>query len=428
MKLRREIAAIALPAIAANITTPLLGLVDVAITGHIGASLYIAAIAVGGAMFNMLYWLVNFLRMGTTGLTAQAVGAADKPLQTLTLYRSLAAGLVIGLLILVLQQPVCELVLTFMDADDAASALARQYFSICVWGAPAVTVGYALSGWFLGMQNSRAQMYMAIVTNIVNIAVSAVLVFVFDAGMTGVALGTMTAQWVGLLFGLAVTARTYHPKAPRLPHIFEVKALLRFCRINADIFLRTACLVAVTLWFTHVGAMQGSDILAANALLMQLFMLFSFFMDGFAFAGEALAGKYTGANDTARLKKVVTTLLGIGAACAIVFGAAYFFAGELFVNMLTSDPATAAVAKQYLPWAVAVPVCGFAAFVFDGIFSGMVSTRSMLVSMAAALVVFAAAYTLTHDRLGNSGLWLSFNIYLVVRGIVLWTIFAKRHK
>lgn len=425
MKLRPQIAAIALPAIAANITTPLLGLVDVAITGHIGASLYIAAIAVGGAMFNMLYWLVNFLRMGTSGLTAQAFGANDKQLQTLTLCRSMAAGLALGFVMLIMQNPVSDIVLTFMDADDAAAALARQYFHICIWGAPAVTAGYALSGWLLGMQNSKAQMYMAIITNLVNIAVSATLVFALNAGMKGVAFGTMTAQWVGLIFGCAYIALRYRPKMPALKAVFEVRPLIRFFRINGDIFLRTTCLVAVTLWFTHAGAKQGTDILAANALLMQLFMLFSFFMDGFAFAGEALAGKFIGAKQTSGLHKLVKTLIRIGFACALFFSTLYLIAGEWFLTILTSDPNAVRVASLYLPWAVAVPLSGFAAFIFDGIFVGMVKTRAMLASMAAALGIFAAVYILCHKSLGNAGLWLAFNIYLATRGIILHIIFKN---
>lgn len=425
MKHRGEILAIALPAIVSNITTPLLGLVDVAVTGHIGAALYIGAIAVGGAMFNMLYWLFNFLRMGTTGFTAQAYGAGDTSRISLIFYRSLIVGLAVGLLMILLSRPIAHTVLAFMDADDDTMALARQYFAICIWGAPAVLMTYAMSGWFLGMQNSRAQMWMAIVTNVVNIAVSITLVFGLGMKIEGVATGTLTAQWVGFGVGVLIMAIKYRPKRPPLHQIFELRQLLTFFRVNGDIFLRTACLVAVTLWFTHAGALAGTDILAANALLMQLFMLFSFFMDGFAFAGEALAGKYTGRSDSASLRTLVKALMKTGLCCAVIFSLTYLGAGEWIIKLLAKDPSVTAMAIYYLPWAVAVPLCGFMAFVWDGIYVGLVRTRAMLVSMAVALAVFFAVYFIVRNNLANHGLWLAFNLYLLTRGCVLGILFRR---
>lgn len=423
MKHRSEILAIAIPAIVSNITTPLLGLVDVAVTGHIGAALYIGAIAVGGAMFNMLYWLFNFLRMGTTGFTAQAYGTGDTSHTSLIFYRSLIVGLIIGLAMLLLSRPIGSLVLGFMDADGPTRELARRYFSICIWGAPAVLMTYSMSGWFLGMQNSKAQMWMAIVTNVVNIAVSISLVFGFGWKIEGVATGTLTAQWIGFMTGVGMLLVKYRPAMPPLREIFELRQLLRFFRVNSDIFLRTACLVAVTLWFTHAGALAGTDILAANALLMQLFMLFSFFMDGFAFAGEALSGKYVGRADMSSLNSLVRSLLKVGLICALIFSFAYFVAGEQIISLLAKDPGVVGTAKRYLPWAVAVPLCGFLAFVWDGIFVGLVRTRPMLASMALALVVFFMLYFIFRGTLTNDGLWLAFNAYLLVRGAVLWLDF-----
>lgn len=423
MKHRSEILAIAVPAIVSNITTPLLGIVDVAVTGHIGAALYIGAIAVGGAMFNMLYWLFNFLRMGTTGFTAQAYGTGDTSHTSLIFYRSLIVGLIIGIAILLLSRPIGSLVLGFMDADGPTRDLALRYFSICIWGAPAVLMTYSMSGWFLGMQDSRAQMWMAIVTNVVNIAVSISLVFGFGWKIEGVATGTLTAQWIGLLAGAVMLVSKYRPAMPPLAKVFELYPLLRFFRVNGDIFLRTACLVAVTLWFTHAGAMAGTDILAANALLMQLFMLFSFFMDGFAFAGEALSGKYAGRTDMDSLDSLARSLLRTGLVSALVFSLVYFIAGEQIMGLLAEDPGVVDTARRYLPWAVAVPLCGFLAFVWDGIFVGLVRTRSMLVSMAIALAVFFLTYYIFRTPMGNDGLWLAFDAYLIVRGAVLWLDF-----
>lgn len=418
MKHRREILAIAVPAIVSNITTPILSLVDVAITGHIGNAVYIGAIALGGTVFNTLYWLFNFLRMGTSGLTAQAYGANDKPRRSLILYRSLAVGVILGILLLLLSCPLGHLAIGFMDPDEDTGALALRYFDICILGAPAVMLTYALSGWFLGMQNSRAQMWMAIITNIINIAVSPLLVFGLGWKIEGVATGTVTAQYVGLTVGAYIVYRKYRPPFPGIRKIIEPDALLAFFRINGDIFLRTACLVAVTLWFTHAGALQGTDILAANALLLQLFMLFSYFMDGFAFAAEALAGKYFGSSDNESLRSLVRTLMGVGLSLAVIFSIIYGALGETILRLLAEDPSVIVVARRYLPWAVAIPLCGFLAFLWDGIFVGLVRTRSMLAAMSIAIATFFALYFILRGSLGNNALWIAFNAYLLLRGLV----------
>ena len=423
--LNRQIAAIAVPAIAANITIPLPGLVDVAITGHFGSEIFISAIAVGGAMFNMLYWLVNFLRTGTTGFTAQAVGAHDEAKQILTLYRSLAAAFLLGLALVVLSHPVGDFILRFMDADGQTADVARRYFYIGIWGAPAVTMGYAFSGWFLGMQNARAQMAVAVSINVLNVLLSLMLVFGFDMQIEGVATGTVVAQWTGLLIAAAITYRRYRPALPPVKEIVDPKALRSYFRVNTDIFLRTACLVAVTLWFTHAGAVQGATILAANALLLQLFMLFSFFIDGFAFAGEALAGKYSGAGDTSGLNRLAGRLMLIGSLCALACSTLYLMAGESFMRLLTDEAHVRTVAAYFLPWTFAVPICGFAAFVWDGIFVGLVRSRAMVVAMIVAVAVFAISYIATRS-MGNDGLWLAFNAYLLARGITFTVIYLYK--
>lgn len=416
MKLRSEILALAIPAIVTNITTPLLALVDMAITGHIGEAVYIGAIAVGGTLFNTLYWLFNFLRMGTGGLAAQAYGAgrgADT-----VLARSLVLALFLGCLLVVLGKPVGQLALRFMDADDATAALAARYFGICIWGAPAVLAVYVANGWLVGMQNTRATMWIAIATNVINIIVSATLVYGAGWKIEGVATGTLSAQWCGALIAAAVIWFRYRPKLPPLRQVMQPSGFLRFFRINADIFLRTACLVAVTLWFTHAGALQNVDTLAANALLLQLFMLFSFFMDGFAYAAEALAGKHEGRADRAAVVAVARTLMRTGMAFAVGFALLYLVLGNQILGLLTPNPAVLTLAAAYLPWAVAMPLCGYAAFVCDGLLVGLTHTRTMLLAMAFAMASFFALYFATRGSLGNHGLWLAFDVYLLVRGVV----------
>lgn len=416
MKLSREISAIAIPAIVTNITTPLLSLADTAISGHIGEAAYLGAVAVGGTLFNTLYWLFNFLRMGTTGFTAQAYGAG-KPTST-ELWRSAAVALSLGVLLIAIAHPLGRTVLTLMDADADTLPLAVRYFNIVIWGAPAVLGTYSAMGWLVGMQNTRTTMVAAIATNVINIAVSCTLVFALGWKIEGVATGTLVAQWSGYIIVSALIAYKYRPALPDSFKDLAGGRLLRFFSVNTDIFFRTACLVAVTLWFTHSGAKSGVDILAANALLLQLFMLFSFFMDGFAYAAEALSGKYHGSTDHAGLHRLVKALCRTGLVCALAFTALYGLAGINIISLLTDRPEILAVARHYLPWAVAIPLCSYLAFIYDGILIGLTRTRLMLGAMAAAMAVFFVLHTSLHTTLANHGLWLAFDAYLLTRGIV----------
>ena len=418
-KINKAILAIAVPAIVSNITTPLLGLVDVAIVGHIGSAVYIGAIAVGSTMFNMLYWLFGFLRMGTAGLTSQSCGAGDFHSSSASLRRALLMAFVFASLLIVLSRPLGYLALDFLDADDATAPLARKYFSIAIFGAPAALGMYSLNGWLLGMQNTRSPMLVALLTNVVNIAISATLVFGFGMKIEGVATGTLSAQWIGFLTAMAVVWYKYHPEKIPFAELIRRNALGRLFKINLDIFLRTLCLVGVTAWFTRAGAAQSVDILAANALLMQLFMFFSYFSDGFAFAGEALAGKHFGAGDNDALRTVVAALLRWGLWIALGFTALYFAAGEFVLRLLTDEGDVISTAKEYLPWAVSIPICGIAAFIYDGIFVGLTATRRMLVSVASGMAVFFIIYFALMPSMGNHALWLAFVTYLAVRGLSL---------
>lgn len=410
-----------------NITTPLLGLVDTAITGHLGSAAYIGAIALGGTLFSTLYMLFGFLRMGTSGLTAQAYGAHDTKAQARALWRALAVALASAGVILAASPAVGGPVLEIMDGGEPFTReLAGRYFRIAIWGAPAVLGSFALSGWFLGMQNSRAPMWMALTTNIVNIIISVALVYGFDMKIEGVATGTLAAQWAGMLLGLIIALRRFRPQRIPLGDIFEVHSLKDYFSINFDIFLRTCCLVAVTLWFTHAGASSGIEILAANALLLQLFFLFSYFMDGFAFAGEAVGGKYHGAGDSANVRSLMRELMLTGLGCALLFGAIYALGGEFIFGLLSDNAEVRKVASAYIWWAVALPLCGFAAFVLDGMMIGLTLTRGMLKALAAATAVYFAAYfSAEHAGLGNHGLWLAFDAYLAVRGAVQYLLLRR---
>lgn len=426
----KEILRIALPAIAANITVPLLGLVDVAITGHLGNAAYIGAIAVGSMIFNVVYWVFGFLRMGTSGMASQAYGRGDTAEALNLLARGLCAGLTVAGAVLVLQRPLLTLALTVIGANADLLPLVNTYFDICVWGAPAMLCLYALTGWFIGMQDTRVTMAASIVQNIVNIVASLTLVYGFGMKIEGVATGTLIAQYAGLLTALAFFVARFGSKI-RLIDIREVvrsEALLRFFNVNRNIFIRTLFIVAVNLFFVSAGATHGTMTLAVNTLLMQLFTLFSYVMDGFANAGEALCGKYTGADDRGAFFATVKRLFAWGAALTVAYTAVYALGGSAFLALLTDDSQVLHAASEYLPWAIAIPAAGVAAFVWDGVFIGTTDTRGMLVSSAVSALLFFGIYLLASPTLHNHGLWLAFIVYLLARGVVQTVIFRNKNR
>lgn len=451
----REILRLAIPSIVSNLTVPLLGLVDVAIMGHIDNVAYIGAIAVGSMIFNVSYWLFGFLRMGTSGMTAQALGARDMRTAMLTLTRAQVIAIGVAVMMIMLQLPLLRLALWAISPSAEVAPHVMRYFQICVWGAPATLMVYVLSGWFIGMQNTRFPMIVAISQNIINIVASAVFVFAMGMKIEGAALGTLTAQWAGFAIAVMMWYGGYRQLWRYRPTNIKTlrNGLRRFFNVNSDIFLRTVFLVAVNLFFTSAGARQGDMILAVNTLLMTLFMLFSYVMDGFAFAGEALGGKYYGmAQHNARIEephpcpvpekggelyqpiiqdggdglREVTRMLFIwGIALVVIFTATYAIGGRHILSLLTSHADVVEAAMPYLPWAIAVPVCGMAAFIYDGLFIGITATRGMLIACAIAAIIFFAVFLTLYPTLANHALWLAFCLFLIIRGVTQHIIFKK---
>ena len=416
----REILQIALPSIVSNITVPLLGLIDVTIVGHLGAASYIGAIAVGGMLFNIIYWIFGFLRMGTGGMTSQAYGRGDKAEMMRLLTRSTGVGMLIALTLIVLQYPIERTAFSLIETTPEVERLAATYFRICIWGAPAVLGLYSFSGWFIGMQNSRYPMFIAITQNIVNILMSLVLVYGLEMKIEGVAIGTLVAQYAGWLMAIGLWMHRYKHLRPHaeLRSLTDKGAMRRFFQVNRDIFLRTLCLVSVTVFFTSAGAAQGEVILAVNTLLMQLFTLFSYIMDGFAYAGEALAGKHIGADNRPALRTMVRQLFVWGIALALAFTLIYGIGGEGFLSLLTNEESVITASSTYFYWVLAIPLAGFAAFLYDGIFIGATATGLMLRAMFVASVAFFLIYFGCREAMGNHALWLAFITYLSLRGIV----------
>ena len=431
--MHRRIFAIAVPAIVANIVVPLLGLLDLAIAGHIGATAMIGAVAVGATMFNLTYWNFGFLRMGTSGMTAQAFGRNDRMDCASLFVRSSIVATAIGMAIVVLQVPLRELLLSAIEPSSNVRVLVVRYFGICVWGAPALLATMSISGWFVGMQNSVYQMIVSISVNVTNIIASLLLVFVFDAGFVGIAVGTLIAQWVGALLAFALAVRL--ARRHGLPQ-FRVSrdsfaGMGRFFKINTHIFLRSLCMMAVMLFFTSAGARSGDTVLAVNALIMQLFVVYSYFMDGIAYAGEALCGRYYGEGNRGMLRASVRGLFVWGAVVMCLFSAVYALAGGALTRLLTTDATVVAAFSDYRMWAGAIPIAGMAAFVWDGVFIGLTATRQMLVSLAFSSAMFFAAYfgivacVSTDIGSANNVLWLAFVVYLASRGIAQTVLYRR---
>ncbi len=426
--MNRKILQLAIPSIVSNITVPLLGLVDVAIVGHLGSASYIGAIAVGGMLFNMIYWIFGFLRMGTSGMTAQVYGKRDLTEVVRTLLRAVGVGLLISLGLWILQSPILRGAFVLIDATAEVKRWASLYFNICIWGAPAILGLYGFAGWFIGMQNSRFPMFIAITQNIVNIAASLCFVFVLGMKVEGVALGTLIAQYAGLFMAFALWLKYYGRLKAYIDWngLWGGEEMRRFFSVNSDIFFRTLCLVAVTTFFTSTGARQGDVILAVNTLLMQLFTLFSYIMDGFAYAGEALAGRFIGAKNDVGLRRCIRLLFLWGIGLSLSFTILYAFLGRDFLGLLTNDTSVIEASGDYFYWVLAIPLCGFSAFLWDGIFIGATATRQMLYSMLVASATFFIIYYLFYRSMGNHALWMAFLGYLSLRGGMQWILWRYR--
>lgn len=418
--MNKRILGLAVPSIISNITVPLLGLVDVSIVGHLGSATYIGAIAVGGMLFSMIYWIFGFLRMGTSGLTAQAYGRRDLAEVILSFVRSVGIAFGLGLLLILLQYPILKVAFTLIDATPAIKELASLYFRICIWGAPAVLGLYSFAGWFVGMQNSRFPMYIAITQNVVNIAASLFFVFVWNRGVAGVAMGTLVAQYAGLLMASLLWYGYYRRLWPKLnwKMLTDYETMRSFFILNRDIFFRTLCLVAVTTYFTSRGAEQGDVILAVNTLLMQLFTLYSYIMDGFAYAGEALTGRYVGAHNRVDLERMIRALFAWGIGLALTFTLLYGIGGSSFLGLLTNEREVLNASSDYFYWVLAIPLAGMAAFLWDGIYIGATASRQMLYSMLVASASFFILQGLLQQQMGNHALWMAFIVYLFLRGLV----------
>lgn len=428
MKLNREILRLSAPAIISNITVPLLSLCDTAIAGHLDKVEYIGAVAIGSMMANALFWLFGFLRMGTSGLTAQAFGAKNNlDIRRLLLQGSMLGALA-GLLLIIFNVPLANFLIRLMEPDSGVAMAAQEYFSIIILGAPALLSTLSILGWMLGMQSTIGPMIISIGVNVINIIFSVVYVFVLHLGIKGIALGTLTANWMGLVWAIIMANRFMSLKNMWVgwKPLLQKNSLRRFFSVNRDIFFRSACIMAVSLTVTAIGARLGAIVLACNAVMMQFFSFFSYFMDGLAFTAEALCGRFAGEKNVKMLRLVIKKILMWGAITAVVFTLIYVTSFTQIAAFITDKGEVLKMVKDYSFWIKILPSIAVGAFIFDGVFIGLTATKKMLIAtFMSAVVFFMIAFvkinhlsiTLAYPQ--NNILWTAFLAYLLARGLLL---------
>ncbi|WP_227519810.1 MATE family efflux transporter [Mangrovitalea sediminis] len=418
--LDKRLWSLAWPLMLTNITVPLLGLVDTAVLGHLSQPDYLAAVAVGANLFSVLYWAFGFMRMGTTGLVAQARGRGDGAAVNRLLLQSLLLGLAIGLLIILLQWPLIHIGLHLMQASPAVTVLATDYADIRIWSAPAVLCQYTVVGWLIGVQYPRGPMLVMIAANGLNMLLDITFVTGLGWNSSGVALATLLAEYLATGLGLWLVWRQRPRDEPiafeRLWHWRDYADILH---VNRYLLVRTLCLLLTFAFFTAQGARQGDTIVAANAVLLTFLMLISNGLDGFANGAEALVGEAVGRRDKALFKAVCVTALRWALLAAVLFSLVFLIGGHLIIAGLTDIPAVLTTAGDYLPWVWILPLAAVWSYLLDGIFIGAVQTRAMQNTMLASVfLIFLPAWWLTRP-FGNHGLWFALTLFMLSRGLTL---------
>lgn len=404
----------------ANLSTPLLGMVDTAIVGQLPDPAYIGAVAIGALIFTFVFWAFGFLRMGTTGLSAQALGAGDHEQCAAVLARALLIALAAATALLVLQWPIARLAFGVVQGSTKLEDLAQAYFSIRIWAAPATLANYALLGWFVGLGRTRTALVLQLTLNLTNIALDCLFVLGLGWDVRGVAAGTVLAEWTATLAGLALAWRLLPDTGLALSRrvLFNAAQLRRLLAVNRDIMIRSLALIFVFVWFMAEGARQGEVILAANAVLMQFVSAAAYLLDGMAHAAEVLVGQAVGAGRRAGVVDAVRKTTRWAALMALLITVALIVGGGAAIDLMTVDAQTRSNARIYLPWAAAAPLLGVWAFQLDGIFIGATRTVEMRRAMLFSLAVFAAAWWLGLGW-GNHGLWAALSATYLVRMVSL---------
>lgn len=415
---------IAAPIVLSNATVPLLGAVDTAVVGQLGLAAPIGAVGVGAIILATLYWVFGFLRMGTSGLVAQARGAGDRAEESAILARALIVGAAAGAAFILLQMPLVAGAFAIAPASAEVEALASRYLAIRIWGAPATIALYAVTGWLIAQERTRGVLVLQLWMNGLNIGLDLWFVLGLGWGVEGVAVATLIAEWTGLALGLWMCgpALTAWRGRVRLGARAEMGRMLR---VNRDIMLRSVALQASFTTFVFLGARFGDVTLAANQVLMQFLEITAYALDGFAFAAEALVGQAVGARDRGgvRSASVLTSQWGVGGAALL--GLVFWVAGPSIIDLMSTAPEVREMARHFLPWLVAAPLVGIASWMFDGIFIGATQTREMRDAMALSVLVYLAALALLVPAFGNHGLWAALMVLNAARGLTMAAFYPR---
>ena len=405
--------------ILSNVTVPLLGMVDTGVTGHLDSPIYLGAVAIGSMIFSFVYMGMNFLRMGTTGITAQSFGARDNDGLRTALGQSIIVASAIALVILVFQWPIGQLAMSFIGASSGIETHALDYFHIRVWSAPGTLANMALIGWFIGLQNARVPLFIFLTVNLVNIALDLLFVLVFGMKIDGVALASVIAEYSGLFVGLYFAAGTLRRRSGQWPisRLVNWREYAAFFAVNGNLFIRTMALMFTIAFVTAQGARMGDVILAANAVLMNLQNLTAFGLDGIAHAAEALVGKAVGEKQRDSFVTAVRLSLKWSLFFSVGFAVVYFLGGPLLIRALTDLPEIREAALRYLPWLIVSPLISVWSFLYDGVYVGATRAREMRdIMVISTVAIFLPAWYLLQG-LGNDGLWLAFLLFMASRGI-----------
>lgn len=425
--MNREILKLAIPNIISNISIPLLSTIDTALMGRLSAA-HLGAVGLSSMLFNLIYWNFGFLRMGTTGMTAQAYGAEDNHEIAAVLTRGLALSLVLSILIFIFKDPIFNASVSLLNVQQDQLPLVREYFDIRICGAPASFAMFCLMGWFFGMQNAVIPLIITIVINIVNMVLSAYLVYQLDWEIRGVALGTVGAQYLGLFLSILFILSKYrvHVKAIKLSILKDVQALKGYLSINSDLFIRTVCLTFSFGFFYSMSSKAGALILAVNVILLQFLNWMSYAVDGFAYASESLVGKYKGKKDDNLTRKSIHYSFYWGFGFAMLFVAVYSLFGVPLLRIFTNEVDIIEASKPYLIWVAIIPIFGFASYIWDGVFIGLTASKSMRNAMILSLVTYMIAYYIGENYLSPiDNLWVSMIIFLSVRGMIQWLYYRR---
>ncbi len=410
---------IALPIVLSNATIPLLGAVDTAVIGQLGLAAPIGAVGLGAVILSTLYWGFGFLRMSTSGLAAQALGAGDVPERAAILLRALMIAIGMGLVLVALQSPLFGLALRLAPASPAVESLARDYLTLRIWGAPATLGIYALTGWLVGVERTRAVLILQVWQNGLNILLAVVFVLQLHGGIKGVALATLIAETSALALGLFLARDAFGPRAAfaRLRHPAALRAMFTASR---DIMLRSVILQLSFTTFVFLGARFGDKTLAANQILLQFLSIMAFALDGFAFAAESLVGQAIGQGSRAALRQTVRICLQWGYGGALLLAVTFAVFGPALIDLMARAPGVQAMARPYLPWIVAAPLIGAACWIYDGIFIGALMTGAMVRAAVKVLGIYIPALLILVPLFGNHGLWAALMLMNAARGVTLY--------